>query len=89
MKVLALGLLGFASAVPVSSRQAPSYPATSKSNGFYLVAKVADPSKELDPPVDGWAVNTVHTGAGLNEAILLDNPSTNSIFYQNGTAEQI
>ncbi|GAB1311469.1 hypothetical protein MFIFM68171_01679 [Madurella fahalii] len=57
----------------------------SQSNGFFLVAKVTDPSRDLSPSVDGLPLGTIHTGAGLNAAVL---SGPGRIFYQNGTAEQ-
>ncbi|EMR68843.1 hypothetical protein MGN70_004817 [Eutypa lata] len=89
INVLTFGLLGLASAVPLSTRQIPYYPPTSKSLGFQLIVNVTDPSKDLTPPVNGWAFSAIHTGAGFNEAVISENVTASRIFYQNGTAEEI
>jgi hypothetical protein len=86
--VASLGLLGLASAVPLTSRQVvPHYPPTSLSTGFRLIANVTDPSKDFNPPVNNWVFNGIHVGAGLNDAVLLaDGADSGRILYQNGTA---
>lgn len=59
----------------------------SESNGFFLIAKITDPSRDLNPSVDGLALGTVHTGAGQDAAVFYaEGPGR--IFYQNGTAGQ-
>lgn len=90
-RITSLSLLGLASAVPFTSRQVvPNYPPTSLSTGFRLIANVTDPSKDLDPPVNNWVFNAIHTGAGFNDAVLeADGDDSGRIFYQNGTAAEL
>ncbi|RYP73696.1 hypothetical protein DL769_004167 [Monosporascus sp. CRB-8-3] len=88
--LLPLGLSGLVSAVPLSSRQfVPNYPPTSTSKGFRLIVNVTDPTKDLSPPVNGWSFSTVHTGAGLSDAVVSADQGIGRIYYQNGTAEEI
>ncbi|KAI0466020.1 hypothetical protein F4859DRAFT_340816 [Xylaria cf. heliscus] len=84
----AVGAASIASAVPLESRQIiPNYPPNELSTGFRLVANVTDPATDLTPSVDGWELQGIHTGAGLNDAVLTS--ETGRIFYHNGTAAEI
>ncbi|KAI0429531.1 hypothetical protein F5Y09DRAFT_309980 [Xylaria sp. FL1042] len=86
--LLAVGAASLASASPLQSRQViPNYPPNSLSTGFRLVANVTDPATDLTPSVDGWELQGIHTGAGLNDAVLTS--ETGRIFYHNGTAAEI
>ncbi|KAI1270952.1 hypothetical protein F5Y07DRAFT_46328 [Xylaria sp. FL0933] len=86
--LLAAGAASVASASPLQARQViPHYPPNSLSTGFRLVANVTDPATDLTPPVDGWELQGIHTGAGLNDAVLTS--ETGRIFYHNGTAAEI
>ncbi|ORY59543.1 uncharacterized protein BCR38DRAFT_526865 [Pseudomassariella vexata] len=84
--IISLGLFGLASAVPLTSRQLPNYPPSSSSTGFKLVVNVTDPAHDLSPSVNGLFLQAIHTGAGLNDAVL---QVDGRIFYQNGTADEI
>ncbi|KAK0655623.1 hypothetical protein B0T16DRAFT_301215, partial [Cercophora newfieldiana] len=65
-------------------------PDLSTSKGFTLIAKVtSDPSSDLASTVNNRVVIAAHTGAGFNVAVLYPSNSSGSIFYQNGTAEQV
>ncbi|KAI0456402.1 hypothetical protein F5B21DRAFT_502301 [Xylaria acuta] len=84
----AVGAASIASAAPLESRQViPNYPPNELSAGFRLVANVTDPATDLTPSVDGWEFQGIHTGAGLNDAVLAS--GTGRIFYHNGTAAEI
>ncbi|TGJ83623.1 hypothetical protein E0Z10_g5141 [Xylaria hypoxylon] len=86
--LLAVGAASLASATPLQSRQVvPNYPPNEVSTGFRLVANVTDPATDLTPSVDGWEFQGIHTGAGLNDAVLASGPGR--IFYHNGTAAEI
>ncbi|KAK4234514.1 hypothetical protein C8A03DRAFT_18598 [Achaetomium macrosporum] len=61
---------------------------TSSSKGFYLIAHVTDPSRDFSPSIEGWALTAIHTGAGLNAAVLAS-ASAGRLFYENGTAAQV
>ncbi|KAI1332408.1 hypothetical protein F5Y16DRAFT_394482 [Xylariaceae sp. FL0255] len=88
LTLAAAGNLAIAS--PVASRQVtPNYPPSSSSPGFILIANVTDPSTDLTPSVQGWQFGGIHTGAGLNDAVLTAGNNSGQIFYHNGTAEQI
>jgi len=81
--IFALGAACLASALPLESRQIiPNYPPNSLSTGFRLVANVTDPATDLNPPVNGWELTGIHTGAALNDAVLTS--STGRVFYHNG-----
>ncbi|KAK7749115.1 hypothetical protein SLS62_008402 [Diatrype stigma] len=85
-----LGLVGLASAVPLSSRNIiPNYPKTVQSQGFQLIVNVTDPAHDLTPSVNGWAFDAIHVGAAMNDAVITDDVARGRVFYQNGTAEQI
>ncbi|KAK4164251.1 prolyl tripeptidyl peptidase [Cladorrhinum sp. PSN259] len=82
---LNLGLATLAAAVPAKRASQIAL-----SNGFLLVAKVTDPSHDLDPSVNNYVLSTVHTGAALNAAVLSPAPVTSGrIFYENGTSTQV
>ncbi|KAI6080324.1 hypothetical protein F4821DRAFT_251767 [Hypoxylon rubiginosum] len=68
---------------------APFQPrAVGSSKGFKLVASIAGASKDLSVPIQGAYLEGAHVGAGLNTAVL--NATTQgTIFYQNGTAEEV
>ncbi|GAW23417.1 hypothetical protein ANO14919_129760 [Xylariales sp. No.14919] len=86
--LLAVGAASLASATPLQGRQViPNYPPNELSTGFRLVANVTDPATDLTPSVDGWELRGIHTGAGLNDAVLTS--ETGRIFYHNGTASEI
>jgi hypothetical protein len=81
--ILAIGAVGLASASPLKGRQiVPHYPENSLSTGFRLVANVTDPATDLNPSVDGWELQGIHTGAGFNDASL--GAGSGRIFYHNG-----
>ncbi|RYO74902.1 hypothetical protein DL764_010646 [Monosporascus ibericus] len=86
-KTLSLTLASAVSAVPLSSRQVPNYPVSSTSLGFKLVANVTGPAKDLTPSVNGRYFSTIHTGAGMNDAVL--EVDGGRVFYLNGTASEI
>ncbi|KAK0703086.1 hypothetical protein B0T26DRAFT_599712, partial [Lasiosphaeria miniovina] len=69
----------------------PHHAPTSLSQGFFLVANVTDPSKDLVPSINGWVVQAAHTGPALDVAVLQSPTSSvpGRIFYENGTAEQV
>jgi len=83
MRALAvLFLAAFASTGPV-------YPG-STSKGFTLIAKVIfGSSRDLANLVNNRVVVAAHTGAGFNVAVLYPEGYPGSIFYQNGTTEQV
>ncbi|KAI0967247.1 hypothetical protein F4678DRAFT_447046 [Xylaria arbuscula] len=84
----AAGAASLASASPMQPRQViPNYPPNELSTGFRLVANVTDPATDLTPSVDGWELQGIHTGAGLNDAVLTSDKGR--IFYHNGTATEI
>jgi hypothetical protein len=77
---------GLAVASPMSRRDA--YPPLSTSTFFTLVANVTDITKNIfDPPVNGWSLSGVHSGAGLNTAVL--NANGGAIFFVNGTGQEV
>jgi hypothetical protein len=78
-----LGLAGVAAASPVAI--VPNYPTHDLSAGFRLVVNVTDKSLDLKPSVQGLYVNSIHVGAGLNQAGV-GAKSESNVFYQNGTA---
>ncbi|TPX11908.1 uncharacterized protein E0L32_007406 [Thyridium curvatum] len=84
--ILSLALLHAAALTSASPLSLLAARDTSK--GFTLIAKVTDPACELDPPVAGWQLDTAHTGAGLNAAVLSDPGQDGGprIWYLNGTA---
>lgn len=79
--ITTLSMAALAAAAP-AVRQPGSL---SQSDGFTLIAKVTDPSRDLDPSVDGMPLSAIHTGAALNAAVLW---SSGRVFFQNGTAEE-
>ncbi|KAL2136151.1 hypothetical protein VTI74DRAFT_5204 [Chaetomium olivicolor] len=86
--LLTLSLAAAATALPAQqARRTTTSPSQSK--GFRLIAHLTDPSHDLNPPVNGWALGTIHTGAGQNAAVFSEPSSYSRIFYQNGTAEQV
>ncbi|KAI8631909.1 hypothetical protein F5Y19DRAFT_379694 [Xylariaceae sp. FL1651] len=88
--ILTLGAASLVAAVPLESRQIiPHYPPSSQSTGFRLVANVTDPATDLTPSVDGWELEGIHTGAGLDDAVLGSASGSGRIFYHNGTAAEI
>lgn len=94
MRALAvISLTAFASAAPtttISSYNSGAAARIPTSKGFTLVAKViSDPSHKLASSVNNRVVIAAHTGAGLNVAVLYPEDNDGSIFYQNGTAEQV
>jgi hypothetical protein len=76
--LIALSAAALVSAVPVS---------TSTSTGFRLVVKVTDPTTDLTPSVEGWQLVGIHTGAGLNDAVI--NSTSGLVFYQNGKSTDL
>ncbi|KAM0258795.1 hypothetical protein ACHAQJ_003637 [Trichoderma viride] len=78
-----LGLAGVAAASPVNI--VPNYPPHDLSAGFRLVVNVTDKALDFKPSIQGLYVNSIHVGAGFNDAGV-GAKSTSSIFYQNGTA---
>ena len=88
MRALAvLFLAAFASTGPVYT--GPVYPG-STSKGFTLIAKVIfGSSRDLANLVNNRVVVAAHTGAGFNVAVLYPEGYPGSIFYQNGTTEQV
>lgn len=92
LQLVALSLLGLASASPIAGRQVsapPPPPTTFSSQGFNLVVNVTDPTRDLTPSVQGNFVNSIHVGAGL-ALVGVGAPDNNPrIFYQNGTADEL
>ncbi|OTA99085.1 hypothetical protein M426DRAFT_96108 [Hypoxylon sp. CI-4A] len=79
-----LSVTSVVSAIPLQTRQSGGL-----SNGFRLIARVVESDgKELSVPIDGAALQGAHVGAGLNTAVL-NATSPGTIFYQNGTAEEV
>ncbi|KAI6082139.1 hypothetical protein F4821DRAFT_247743 [Hypoxylon rubiginosum] len=82
-----LTLLALTGASPVP--QAPQQ--ISRAKAYTLQIQLYDPSKpDLDPPVAGKYLGTVHTGAGLNIAVATDYANTDPNYkfppyYTNGT----
>ncbi|KAF3024832.1 hypothetical protein E8E14_010377 [Neopestalotiopsis sp. 37M] len=95
LDLLALTVLlhSVALAAPQFARQdavASKYPPTQSSTGFRLIANVSDPSQDFDPPVRGWILDAIHTGAGLNDAVLFaDGDDIGRTYYVNGTADEV
>lgn len=81
--LVALAIASLSAASPVAIRA--TYPPTSESQGFYLVANVTDPSKDLSPPINGWKLEGVHIGAGLDTATL--SAEYGRVFFENATLE--
>ncbi|KAI0009055.1 hypothetical protein F4779DRAFT_584332 [Xylariaceae sp. FL0662B] len=79
---LTLLTLGLATASPILHA-----PRASKSLAFHLQLSLADPSKDLDPPIAGQFLSVLRVGAGQNAAIV--GPQlpeyTYTPFYVNGT----
>jgi len=84
-------LAASASTAPITiSSYESATPNFSTYKGFTLVAKViSDPSHHLASSVNNRVVIAAHTGAGFNVAVLYPEGYPGSIFYQNGTAEQV
>ncbi|KAK4189067.1 hypothetical protein QBC35DRAFT_494627 [Podospora australis] len=78
--VISLNLLTFTTTAPSSPTTTPSF----KAKAFHLLAVVTDPSLDLSPSINGWAVTTAHSGAAQNVAIF-PSPSSGRLFYENGT----
>ncbi|XXH00702.1 hypothetical protein Hte_007052 [Hypoxylon texense] len=83
-----LALLGLTGASPLPQ----AAPQLSKAKAYQLQIQLYDPSlPDLDPPVAGRFLGTVHTGAGLNIAVATersaDDPNAGSYppYYTNGT----
>ncbi|KAI0880651.1 uncharacterized protein GGS22DRAFT_81493 [Annulohypoxylon maeteangense] len=76
------------SASHLSGRQQSPYPPSTFSKGFKLIANVTDRAHDLSPSIHGWALQGAHIGADLNSAVL-NNTTPGTIFYQNGTANEI
>ncbi|KAI1765188.1 hypothetical protein GGR53DRAFT_491301 [Hypoxylon sp. FL1150] len=85
-------LLAFAtplsSANPIFTRQEATYPPSTFSQGFKLIANVTDRAHDLSPPIHGWALQGAHTGAGQNTAVL-NSTTPGMIFYQNGSLTDV
>jgi hypothetical protein len=62
----ALALVNLAVAAPLTARS----PILSQSKGFILTAHVPEPSRDLSPSIEGFTIDPVHIGAGLNVATL-------------------
>jgi hypothetical protein len=77
---LSLALAGIAAASPLAIRD---YPPTSMAQAFHIVANVTDPSKDLNPPINGFFITGVHIGAGLAAAVLAKTEP--AYFFVNGT----
>ncbi|OAA72565.1 hypothetical protein ISF_01638 [Cordyceps fumosorosea ARSEF 2679] len=84
--IAGLGLAGLAAAAPTTTN--PLYPETSSSTGFNLVLNVTDPSWDLDPPVHGTFVTSIHVGPALNY-VGQTSASSGRLFYVNGTATDV
>ncbi|KAI0149213.1 hypothetical protein BJ166DRAFT_537097 [Pestalotiopsis sp. NC0098] len=69
----------------------PNHPPTQSSTGFRLIANVTDPSSDFaGAPVNGWILDAIHTGAGLNDAVLFaDGDDIGRTYYVNGTADDV
>ncbi|KAH9886423.1 hypothetical protein F4778DRAFT_758993 [Xylariomycetidae sp. FL2044] len=86
--ILSLSLIGFATAVPLESRQVvPHYPETETSRGFRLIVNVTNPATDLTPSVNGFELTSIHVGAGLGVAGVSE--TNGRLFWQNGTAEDV
>lgn len=81
--LVALAIAGISTASPVALRS--TYPPTSVSQGFVLIANVTDLSKDFSPSINGWKVEGVHIGAGLDTATL--NADSGRVFFENATLE--
>ncbi|KAJ4290077.1 hypothetical protein N0V88_006583 [Collariella sp. IMI 366227] len=85
MKLLTtLTLTAAATALPSQRRTT-----CSQSKGFRLITRLLNPAQDLTPSISGFALGTIHTGAGQNAAILASPNPYSRVFYQNGTAEQV
>ncbi|KAJ6786123.1 hypothetical protein PWT90_02479 [Aphanocladium album] len=85
---IALGLAGLAAAAPAATT-GPYYPPTVNGNGFNLVLNVTDPSKDLNPPVHGTFVTSIHVGPAYNYVGQSSNADYARVFYVNGTAQDV
>lgn len=85
--VVALSLIGLASAGPIARQVVPNYPQASSSKGFNLVVNVTDLSADFSPSIQNTYINSIHTGAGLN-LVGVGSADEARLFYQNGTAEE-
>ncbi|KAK4166943.1 hypothetical protein QBC43DRAFT_205121 [Cladorrhinum sp. PSN259] len=90
--------LQLASASPVSPRQwSNPYPPRTTAKFFTLIANITDVDlaaarfPDVAPPASGWALTSVHVGAGLNAAVLSAThaPAGAGGLFQNGTARDI
>lgn len=80
-----VALATLAAASPLGQRSdGPSYPPTSSSKGFRLVANVTDTSRDLSPSVQNQYVTSIHVGAGLN-LVGVGSKDVSRLFYINGT----
>ncbi|KAL6807229.1 hypothetical protein GGI42DRAFT_351841 [Trichoderma sp. SZMC 28013] len=82
-----IGLVGAAAASPLNI--VPNYPPVKQSTGFRLYVNVTDKALDFSPSIQGLYVNSIHVGAGLNEAGVGSKSDNPSIFYQNGTASDV
>lgn len=82
--LLSLGLLGLASASPITS----AYPETTTARGFRLVVNVTDPSRDFDPPIHSTYITGVHIGALSDAVIPGETKERSRIFFVNGTQEE-
>jgi hypothetical protein len=64
----------------------PNYPTPSHSQGFHFVVNVTNPELDFNPPINGYYLNSIHDGAGLNLIGVTEDPGR--VFYQNGTIEE-
>ncbi|KAI1377179.1 hypothetical protein F4677DRAFT_415548 [Hypoxylon crocopeplum] len=79
-----LTYLAFTGASPLRR----STKALSTSNAYQLQVQLLDPAKDLDPPVAGEYLSTMHVGAGYNAAVVSTHNvpgATYTPFYTNGT----
>ncbi len=86
--IAALGLAGLAAAAPTSTT-GPLYPPTSSSNAFNLVLNVTDPARDLNPPVHGTFVTSIHVGPPFNYVGQSSDAHAARLFYVNGTAADV
>lgn len=81
-----LGLAGVAAASPVAI--VPNYPPHELSTGFRLVVNVTDKTLDFHPSIQGFYLNSIHVGAGLNNVGIGAKSDNSNIYYQNGTAAE-
>ncbi|KAI1437907.1 hypothetical protein GGR50DRAFT_642104 [Xylaria sp. CBS 124048] len=84
---LVLGAFCLSSAIGLMTPR-HTYPPYLVSTGFRLIANVTDPESDtlglaMRDTIGNWGLQGIHTGAGVNEAVLSN--ASSRIFYHNGS----